>query len=91
MFKFQMGVTVRDLVSGFEGIITGRAEHITNCDTYGVTPPAQGGDFKKVEWFDEPRLELVSGKPALTLVSGVGAPAEKTGAGENPERTNSVG
>jgi hypothetical protein len=58
MFKFKPGETVRDLVTGFEGIIVSRTDYISGCNRYGVQPKV-GSDGKLPEQiaFDEPMLE----------------------------------
>ncbi len=57
MFKFENGVRVRDLVTGAEGIITGRAEYLNGCIQYCVKPPQTGeADPPSALWLDEPQL-----------------------------------
>lgn len=62
--KFQLGVRVREIVSGFEGIVTGRAEYLNGCVQYLVRPKmvVKEGDQPKAPdgvWYDEQYLELV--------------------------------
>jgi len=70
-YRFQHGDTVQDCITGFEGVITGRADYITGCNQYSVTTRLSGkksgehGDScKEVEgrWFDEDRLQLLENK-----------------------------
>jgi len=70
-YMFQHGDTVADCITGFEGVITGRADYITGCNQYSVTTRLSGkksgehGDAcKEVEgrWFDEDRLQLLENK-----------------------------
>lgn len=62
MFKFRLGETVRDKVTGFKGIVTSAARHLSGCDTYGVVPTAlKDGAPQDTRWFDEPRLESKGG------------------------------
>lgn len=35
-FKFELGERVADEVTGFQGIIIGRTQWRTNCNTYGL-------------------------------------------------------
>lgn len=59
-FVFELGDHVQDKVSGFEGIVTGRADHSLGCDTFAVQPRhIADGALPNPTWFDEPRLELV--------------------------------
>jgi hypothetical protein len=56
-FLINPGVTVVDKITGFNGIVTGRADYITGCNQYLVQPKTDG-DGKHVDsrWFDEHRL-----------------------------------
>ena len=58
-FTIELGATVEDRISGFRGVVTGRAEYISGCRQYCVVPPAKDGELKGVLWFDEDRLETV--------------------------------
>jgi hypothetical protein len=65
-----LGATVRDRLTGFEGIVTGQAQYLTGCEMALVQPKVKGEDKEWVEsrWFDEPRLEVLEGKPAFVAV-----------------------
>jgi len=56
----EFGQTVKDKITGFKGIVTGRCEYITGCAQLLVQPPVTK-DGSRVEpiWFDEPRLEVI--------------------------------
>jgi len=75
-FRLGLGEKVVDGITGFEGIVTGRAEYFTGCRQYVVMPPAKDGDFKEGHWFDEDRLRLVvpiaagAPPPALRNIGG---------------------
>jgi hypothetical protein len=60
-FKHKLGAKAKDKITGFEGIITARIEHITGCDTYWLTPDQLDKEGKKREAadFDEGRLEII--------------------------------
>jgi hypothetical protein len=57
---FDLGVKVRDLVTGLEGIIIARLEHLNGCVHYAVKPKV-GKDNKEVEahYIDSQQLEKV--------------------------------
>lgn len=56
-FKHDLGVEASDVVTGFKGIITGRAQHLTGCNTYGLKPKIDSeGKISSDEWFDETRI-----------------------------------
>lgn len=59
-FALENGTKVKSHVTGFEGTITARADHLYGCNRYFVTPPV--GDDKKLPdgyWFDEAELGVV--------------------------------
>ena len=61
-FKFELGVTLRDDITGFEGIATYRTQWIHNCNVYGIQPQglnSKGTPFERCQ-FDEPQLKQVS-------------------------------
>jgi hypothetical protein len=91
-FIFEHGDEVKDVVTNFRGIITGRADHITGCNTYGVNSRKLKSDGTCPEncWFDEDKLILIKKKkvtiPAykksnVKKVERTGGPREKH---ENP-------
>ena len=61
--KPKLGMTVKDVVTGFKGIVTGRVEYLTGCTQYLVQPPVKkDGDCVDARWIDEDRLENTSTK-----------------------------
>lgn len=62
IFKIELGEKVQDLVSGFEGIITGRLEYFNGCIQYLVIPKVDkdGGRIDGL-WVDEPQLKVIKG------------------------------
>ena len=74
-YIFNHGDEVLDTITGFSGIVTGRCDYMTGCNTYGVQPPVSEGKWVRSEWFDENRLELVEAgakalEPQSTLMGG---------------------
>lgn len=61
-FKHDLGLTAKDKITGFEGLITGRCDYLTGCNQYLLQPPVKDGDFKNGHWFDEGRIELTNKK-----------------------------
>jgi len=65
-----LGSKVKDKITGFTGIVTGRCEYITGCNQVLVAPQVtESGDFKESHWFDEQRLDQV-GDAILVLDNG---------------------
>ena len=59
-FKFDLGETVKDTITGFEGVVTRRTQWLNNCNTYGVQPrKLMEGKIQEPGNFDEPQLENV--------------------------------
>ena len=60
-FKFNLGDEVKTKVTGYKGIIRGRSDYLTGCNTYGIQSQKldKEGMPKKWQWFDEDEIELV--------------------------------
>lgn len=63
----EFGNEVKDKITGFKGVITGRCEYITGCVQCLVQPKCKK-DGTRVEpvWFDEPRLVILK-RSTITL------------------------
>ena len=60
MKEFELGVTLRDRVTGFEGIAVCRTYHLDGCTQYGLAQRVdKEGKKRDTEWFDWQRLEQV--------------------------------
>src|SRR5688572_11518709 len=93
-FKFELGDTLRDMVTGYSGIVTGRGDHISGCNTYGLQKKAdEKGDVADSKWFDETRLEAVPGavRVMVPIVAAPPTAAVRRRAGPNPKPTRAVG
>lgn len=60
-FKYELGKKAKDKVTGFKGIITGQAKHLTGCDTYGLTSTVNKDGNYHNNWFDEGRILIIEG------------------------------
>lgn len=75
MFKFELGVTLKSVIHGYEGVAVARAEHITGCNQYMVQPGLdKDGKLKDAYWLDEHSLVQTKAKPVV-----VSEPTEKPG------------
>lgn len=57
------GASVSDIVTGFQGLVTGRAHYITGCDQYLVQPQCESGKVGQIpegRWLDRNRLNQLS-------------------------------
>ena len=55
---YALGQKAKDKITGFEGILIGRAEYLTGCDQYGLVAPMRDGKLCPTEWFDEGRIVI---------------------------------
>jgi len=59
--KFELGQEVKDVITGFKGVATGRAQYITGCDQYLVQPTCKkDGKYPDSAWLDDGKLESTS-------------------------------
>jgi len=93
--KIDLGMKVSDLVTGFQGIVTGHARYITGCDQYLVQPEPKAEDLGRVrpvaEWFDDNRIVPMDGgdlQPAALAIknnaAGIEAAPENNGGADAP-------
>ena len=75
--KFELGIKAKDIVTRFEGIITGRVQYLTGCNQYLLNPTV-GKEGKSVDpgWYDENRIEVLDDKPLELDMSGAPGPCE---------------
>lgn len=71
-----LGDEVRDVVTGFRGIATGRSVFLHGCSRIAVQPKVvKDGKMPEAAWFDEPQLEVVkAGRVAVDAVRATGGP-----------------
>lgn len=64
IFEFNLGSEVKDKITGFKGIVSARAEHLTGCNRYGVQSQKldEKGHPIEWQWFDEQQLVLLKDK-----------------------------
>lgn len=66
--KFKLGESLKDKVTGFEGVVMGITLYYTDCTHYGLcSRTLKDGQPTRWEWFDETRLEIVEGSERLVL------------------------
>lgn len=59
-YKFGLGEEVKDIITGFRGIVTSRAEYLTGCIHIGVqSQELKDGKVQDPEWIDQTRLVRV--------------------------------
>jgi len=76
----KLGATVKDQMTGFEGVVSGRVEYLVGCAQLLVQPYVdEKGAWVESRWLDEPRCKVQPGAP-LTIELDPAAPAlQRTG------------
>ena len=84
-FTFELGVTVRDVVTGFTGVATGAARYLTGCDQYCVSPVSNPPSKREDScWFDENRLVVVKNVAKVQLPNPKPAERRRGGPSQTP-------
>ncbi|GAH03167.1 unnamed protein product [marine sediment metagenome] len=68
LFKFGMGDRVKDIISGFNGIVVTRIEYFNGCKRYSVLAKKLEAGKPIEEWIDEAQLGLVQEAKAQKVV-----------------------
>lgn len=56
----ELGDEVKCKVTGFQGVVTGVAKHLTGCDRIGIQPPVQkDGKHPDALWLDIASVEII--------------------------------
>lgn len=57
----KLGQRGKDVITGFEGLVLGKAQYLTGCNQVLLMPQSLGPDGKRREgeWFDEQRVVAV--------------------------------
>lgn len=76
--EIQLGHPVRDVVTGFKGVVTGIIDYISGCRQALISPAVnEKGDIVESRYFDTDRLEVTGPVLAFPIVNP-GAPADVT-------------
>lgn len=76
-FEFELGQEVKDKITGFAGIVIGRTQWLTNCNTYSIkSKELKDGKPMESVGFDEPSLDLVDPEPIMEESRSTGGPTE---------------
>lgn len=61
MTEIKNGMTAKDVITGFTGLVTGTVQYFTGCNQVLLTPTiTEDGKRLDSQWFDIERVELVS-------------------------------
>ena len=87
MKKIKFGITVKDVVTGFTGVVCGRASYITGCRQYLVSPKVKAdGEHKSGMWVDEARLEICQDLERIVIAEEVEKAPVTGGPQDSPSR-----
>lgn len=76
---FSLGDKVKDIVTGFEGILIGKTDFLNGCTRWGVqSDTLKDGLPTEAQWFDEPQLELVEAGKVSSGPKDTGGPMPHT-------------
>jgi hypothetical protein len=65
-----LGLSVRDVVTGFTGVVSSVSFDLYGCVQTIVTPPIdEKGALGDGRWFDAKRLEIVNASPVMAVPS----------------------
>ncbi len=68
--KTELGMTMRDKITGFSGVVVGYVEYISGCNQALLAPKAKDdGSLGDSQWFDMQRMERV-GTTKIKLDNG---------------------
>mgnify|MGYP001557762942 CR=1 FL=1 len=71
--KIELGQKVQDVITGFEGVVTGRVAYISGCKQNLVAPRIKpDGTLAESQWFDEDRLTVLDAPPISLKVRAPG-------------------
>lgn len=58
--EIKLGVIVKDIITGYEGVVMAKSEYYTGCITYGILKQGMtDGKISDWEWIDSKRLKRV--------------------------------
>lgn len=85
-FKIELGSNVKDKITGFAGVVTGRHEYLHGCRRYSVSSTElKDGKRLEAEYFDEDALDIVQ-QAVPHKVKDTGGPQNDPPAQRAPNR-----
>lgn len=78
--KQMFGHTGKDIITGFQGVITGACSYISGCDQVLLAPKCAEGKAQEAVWFDASRIEILQGEDVVVL------PKDKVAAAPGPDK-----
>ncbi|RWC23128.1 MAG: hypothetical protein EOS55_14055 [Mesorhizobium sp.] len=76
--KAVLGTTLRDVITGFSGVVVGRVEYLTGCNQALLQPKVgENGALIESVWIDEQRLGPVAGVARIKIDNGATPGADR--------------
>lgn len=63
--EIELGKEAKDVITGFNGIITAKVNYLYGCTQYGIVPKVSKTGKREIEYFDEGRIRII-GKGILS-------------------------
>jgi hypothetical protein len=63
--KIELGQKVKDIITGFEGIVMCKVDYLTSCTHYGIQGEIVDGKVPEYLYFDYKRLKIINKKSIL--------------------------
>ena len=58
--KIELGDKVKNIITGFEGVVTGDCQYLHGCRQFLVVPKiSKNGEHRGSHWFDAPNLKVL--------------------------------
>jgi hypothetical protein len=78
VFEYGLGEIVKDVITGFSGVIIGRCDYLTGCKQYQINPQKldEKGIPQEALWIDESQVEKTRKKPLVLNKKGDEGPRE---------------
>ena len=76
----ELGQKAKDVITGFEGTITGIVTYLTGCKQVLITGQSKDGKPADSTWFDETRIKILNRTPVKLPTqhdNGCDSPAPK--------------
>jgi len=72
----ELGQEVRDKVTGFSGIASGKSEYLSGCTHICIQPKVKRGnkELPEPQWFDEPMVEVIGKAKIKKVTTNIGGP-----------------
>ncbi|MGR3303780.1 MAG: hypothetical protein ACUZ8I_14945 [Candidatus Scalindua sp.] len=81
IFRIELGVKAEDIITGFKGTVTARAEYLNGCIRYQIeNKPKKAEEDSNEWWFDDGRVKVASNKKVILqdkVMKSTGGPQSK--------------